>query len=569
MEQPETREEAVAGRTQHAIHILTRDDSVAASLLRPGLERVEVAETAPQALVIAPDRDTVFALAAAVNARSERTESLLVPIVASARGERRLHAGARALCATAEDLVALMSKALFKPEHLRSVAVVWADEQLNEAMRPTLETVLNEVPRDADRMLLVSTLTEAVESFATGFLWRARRMQHTSTPATIAGTMEYTVCVPEARAHLVRLLLERLDPVRTVAVAFTDAGERDARAALNALGYDAAGSDECVVVRDRVEGNADLALIMEIPTDLNALAGARGDATRAIAFVPPSQVVAVAAALGERGTPVVVTQSLREAYTARDTLRDEIIGTLRGRPVTSEVLALEPLVAERDPVLVAAALWRLLETERGRSRKSSSAPASGRMEAAAPASRPRGDTPRPSDGAFTRLFINIGERDGMRRGDLVGAITGEGGIDGSQIGKIELRDTHALVEVAQDVAEQVVTRLTGVSMRGRKVMARVDGGRPATDRPPRSRDDRPPRREGGGSRSEGGRSGPGGGRGPGRGGAGPRGGGSRDFGAGGAKRDEGGQGPRVMRESEEWGSRGDRLRQSRPRRNDA
>ncbi|MEP7344255.1 MAG: DbpA RNA binding domain-containing protein [Gemmatimonadaceae bacterium] len=545
------------------IHILTRDDALVAPLLHPALERVEATETGPQALVIAPDRDSVFTLAAAVNVRSERAGFLLVPVVASPRGERRLHAGARAICATAEDLVALMAKALFKPEHLRSVAVVWADEQLGEAMRPALETVLTQVPRDADRMLLVGALHEAVESFATGFLWRARRMQHTVTPTTIASAMEYAVCVPEARTHVVRLVLERLDPARPVAVVFSDAGERDARAALTALGYDADGSEECRIVRDRVDGSADLALIMEIPHDLTLLATARGDATRAVVLVPPAQLVAVAAALGEGGSPLAVTPALRDAYTARDTLRDEILGTLRGRPVTSEVLALEAIVAERDPVLVAAALWRLLETERGRSRKSSTPAPAGRTESMAtpPPSRPRGDPPRPSDGVFTRLFINVGERDGMRRGDLVGAITGEGGIDGSQIGKIELRDTHSLVEVARDVAEQVVTRLTGVSMRGRKVVARVDGGRPAEERPSRGRDERPPRRDAGGKRG-----GPGGGRGPSAGGS--RGSGGRDFGGGG-KRDEGGRGPRVMRESEEWGSRGDRLRQSRPRRNDA
>lgn len=562
MEQPETRDEAGAGRTQHAIHIITRDDMLAAPLLCPGLERVDASVSAPQVLVVAPDRDSVFALAAAVNSRGERTQTLLIPIVASAHGERRLHAGATAICATAEDLVALMSRALFKPAHLRSVAVVWADEQLGEAMRPTLETVLAEVPRDADRMLLVGALTESVESFATGFLWRARRMQHTTSPVAVAGTMEYAVCVPGAQAHMVRLLLERIDPMRLAAVVFSDAGERDAGVALTALGYRPIGSAECRIVRDRVEGSADLALIMEVPSDLTALATARGDASRAVVLVPPSQLVAVAAALGDGGTPLPATQALRDAYTARDTLRDEIVGTLRGRPLTSEVLALEPLVAERDPLLLAAALWRLLETERGRVRKPSapSAPA-GRLEAPAAPARPRGDTPRPSDGAFTRLFINIGERDGMRRGDLVGAITGEAGIDGSQIGKIELRDSHTLVEVSSDVAEQVVTRLTGVSMRGRKVMARVDGGRPAGERPARGRDDRPPRRDGG--RGDGGRGGPAGGR---VAGGGARGG--RDVGG---KRDEGGRGggPRAMRESEEWGSRGDRLRQSRPRRNDA
>lgn len=559
MEPLETRDDAGAGRTQHVIHILLRDDAAAASLLIPGLERVEGTQASPQVLVIAPDRDSVFSLAAAVNARAGREDALVVPVVASPRGERRLRAGAQVICATAADLVTLMSRALFKPDQLRSVAVVWADEQLGESARPALETVLAEVPRDADRLLLVSALGEAVEGFATGFLWRARRMQHPPAPVTPAGTLEYVPCVPQARATLVRLLLERLDPATVAAVVYSDAGERDARAALASLGYGIA-TDDCRIVRDRIEGRVDLALIMELPEEFGDLAAARGDATRAIALVPPSRVVALAAALGENGTPLAITQVVRDAYTARDLLRDEIHGSLRGRPLTSEVLALEPLIAEHDPVLLAAALWRLLETERSRSKRTAVAPAPALRMDPSMASHPRarGDAPRGAEGAFTRLFLNIGERDGMRRGDLVGAITGEAGIDGSRIGKIELRDTHALVEVASDVAEQVVARLTGVSMRGRKVVAKVDGGRPAGDRGEggHGREERPRRREFG--RSEGGRAGASGGRDP----------GARSGRSPGGRREGGGRGPSAMRESEEWGSRGDRLRQSRPRRND-
>jgi hypothetical protein len=41
-------------------------------------------------------------------------------------------------------------------------------------------------------------------------------------------------------------------------------------------------------------------------------------------------------------------------------------------------------------------------------------------------------------------------------------------------GRIEVRETHSLVEVAPAVAEEAVKRLGGVSIRGRRVTARVD-----------------------------------------------------------------------------------------------
>ena len=58
------------------------------------------------------------------------------------------------------------------------------------------------------------------------------------------------------------------------------------------------------------------------------------------------------------------------------------------------------------------------------------------------------------------------------------------GIPGSQVGRVEVRDTHSIVEVASAVAELVVGKITGATVRGRKVQARLDA--PKEDRPPRS-----------------------------------------------------------------------------------
>jgi ATP-dependent RNA helicase DeaD len=75
---------------------------------------------------------------------------------------------------------------------------------------------------------------------------------------------------------------------------------------------------------------------------------------------------------------------------------------------------------------------------------------------------------------MVKLFVSLGERDGLRTGDLVGAITGEAGIEGSQIGRIDLRDTFSLVEVDAEVAEKVIRSLNGVTVKGRSVRVDLD-----------------------------------------------------------------------------------------------
>jgi ATP-dependent RNA helicase DeaD len=101
--------------------------------------------------------------------------------------------------------------------------------------------------------------------------------------------------------------------------------------------------------------------------------------------------------------------------------------------------------------------------------------------------------------ATVRLFVSLGQRDGIGPGDLVGAITGESGIEGKQIGRIDLRESFSLVEVEAAVADRVIKALNGTTVKGRSV--RVD-----LDRNERARGSGRP--SGGGSRRPAGRGGP-------------------------------------------------------------
>ena len=59
----------------------------------------------------------------------------------------------------------------------------------------------------------------------------------------------------------------------------------------------------------------------------------------------------------------------------------------------------------------------------------------------------------------------------MRPGDLVGAITGEAKIDGTDIGAIEVAERHALVDVRKSRADEVLVALRTTTIRGKKVTA--------------------------------------------------------------------------------------------------
>jgi ATP-dependent RNA helicase DeaD len=72
--------------------------------------------------------------------------------------------------------------------------------------------------------------------------------------------------------------------------------------------------------------------------------------------------------------------------------------------------------------------------------------------------------------------MGIGRKDDVRPSDLVGALTGEAGIAGGQIGKIEIRSGFSVAEIDSQVVDQVIRRMQGVTIRGQPVTVRRDRG---------------------------------------------------------------------------------------------
>jgi ATP-dependent RNA helicase DeaD len=79
---------------------------------------------------------------------------------------------------------------------------------------------------------------------------------------------------------------------------------------------------------------------------------------------------------------------------------------------------------------------------------------------------------RSASGDAVRLFIGAGRSAGVRPGDLVGAIAGETGLRGRDVGAIEIAERFSLVEVPAASADEVIAALKASSVKGRKVTVR-------------------------------------------------------------------------------------------------
>jgi hypothetical protein len=93
--------------------------------------------------------------------------------------------------------------------------------------------------------------------------------------------------------------------------------------------------------------------------------------------------------------------------------------------------------------------------------------------------------PVPDIPATAQVFVGVGKKDGATVNDLVAILTKDVRIDRSKIGRVELRDAFALVEVPAQEAERVASALNGVTIRRKRVTARVDRGSARPARPGR------------------------------------------------------------------------------------
>ncbi|HEY9443253.1 MAG TPA: DbpA RNA binding domain-containing protein, partial [Gemmatimonadales bacterium] len=142
--------------------------------------------------------------------------------------------------------------------------------------------------------------------------------------------------------------------------------------------------------------------------------------------------------------------------------REAVVRTIEaGRPEAA-LAVLAPLFERYDAGAVAAALYDLW----------TSAPP------AAPAAAP--EPP-----ATSKIFVGIGKKDGATVNDLVAVLTKEVRVERTRIGRVELKDAYALVEIPAQEAERIAGALNGTTIRRKRVTARVDRGPAHPTRPGR------------------------------------------------------------------------------------
>ncbi|QCU79288.1 DEAD/DEAH box helicase [Citricoccus sp. SGAir0253] len=106
----------------------------------------------------------------------------------------------------------------------------------------------------------------------------------------------------------------------------------------------------------------------------------------------------------------------------------------------------------------------------------------------------RGPQRGPAEGNAT-YRIALGRQDRVQPGNIVGALANEAGLRSNQIGHIDIRSNHSLVELPADLTGQQWDALGNTTINGRPIELQLDTGRPT-----RAEREGKPFRSGGGSK---------------------------------------------------------------------
>ena len=469
-------------------------------------------DTHPIALVLVPTRELAMQVAEALHRYGKEMHVRVLPIYGGqpiGRQLRELERGVDVVVATPGRALDHISRGTLKLQGVNIVVLDEADEMLDMGFAEDIESILSEAPAQRQTILFSATLPARISALTKKYLNNPVNIQiGREQPEPGEGPLVRQTAYVVQRSHKLAALGRVLDleaPEAAIVFCRTRTEVDQLTEALNARGYraEALHGGMSQEQRDRVmkklrAGNAELL----IATDVAARGLDIEQLTHVINYDVPSAPEAYVHRIGRVGRAgregVAITLAEPREHRLLKNIervsRQKIevckvpsVADLRARrmDLTTESLRdaieeggfdefqaiVDTLGNEYDIVDIALAAVKLAHEATTPSTDDEEIPEPRQADERGPKRSGKGG------GTNTRIYIGLGRQAGIRPKDLVGAITNEAGIRGSEIGAIEIAERFALVDVTESVAEQVMSALRRTTIKGKRVTVRKDKGR--------------------------------------------------------------------------------------------
>ena len=488
-----------------------------AAFALPVLQRLRAGGTAPQALVLVPTRELAVQVAEAVHRYGRELGARVVAVYGGQpiqRQIRALESGVDVVVATPGRALDHLARRTLVTDALHTVVLDEADEMLDMGFAEDIEAILQQLPEQRQTVLFSATLPARINGLVRRYLREPVRVRISARNAGSDAATVRQVAYLVPRAHKASALGRLLDieaPGATVVFCRTREEVDGLGETLTARGYRAEALHGGMTQdqRDRVmqrirSGTAELLVATDVAArglDIDQLThvvnydlpsapdsyvhrvgrvGRAGRAGTAITLVEPRQhrlLKTIEKATGQHvrveTLPTVADLRARRLELTRAALQE----TLREDDAERYRVVVDTLTDEYDLMQIALAAVRLAHEAGGMEGEEDEIPElrpDSRRDDGGRARR------RPDTGETGRVFVGLGHAARIRPQDLVGAITGETGLAGREIGAIEITERFSVVEVPAAAVEEVIRALRATSVKGRR--PRVERYRPREQR---------------------------------------------------------------------------------------
>ena len=480
----------------------------------PLLQKVDPKVKKLQAVVLLPTRELAIQVAEELRRFAKFMHGIKVlPVYGGqdiVRQIRALKDGTQIVVGTPGRVMDHMRRKTVKMDHVHTVVLDEADEMLNMGFLEDMETILSQLPEERQTLMFSATMPQAIADIAKKFQKDPVTVRVIKKELTVPKVTQYYYEVkPKNKVEVMCRLLDMYSPKLSIIFCNTKRQVDELVQALQGRGYFAEGlhGDLKQVQRDRVMesfrngrtdiliatdvaargidvGNVEAVFNYDIPQDDEyyvhriGRTGRAGREGKAFSLVVGKEVYKLRDIQRYCKTRIIpqAIPSLDDVTSIKaDKILDQVGEVLQDSDLSKVIDIVEKRVLEEDYTTLdlAAALLKMMMGEEGEELLEENRPLRELEDLEDESRRSRGGrNGRGSRGRnedVARLFINIGKNQGIRPGDILGAIAGESGMPGRMVGSIDMFDNYTFVEVPREHADVVLQAMRGAKIKGKNV----------------------------------------------------------------------------------------------------
>ena len=399
------------------------------------LQKLDVGKFVIQSMVLCPTRELAEQVANEIRTLARTTNNIKVlslcggvPIGGQANS---LEHGAHIVVGTPGRINDHLTRGTLDLSLVNTLVLDEADRMLSMGFADALRTIVKKVPNKRQTLLFSATYPETIDALSKKIMIEPVTAQLKSTHDNVSIQQHfYKVTDDTVRLMAVRLLLLFFKPESAIVFCNTIV--------------------DATLVTKELSKNGFSALPLHGELDQE-----QRDQTL-IQFSNKSVKVIVATDVAARGLDIDSVDAVINYHTARDSeVHIHRIGRT-GRADSKGVAC--SLYSEKEAYKVS-----LLETTVNPIFDSEPLPDMALLKH------------HPRQPAMTTLKINLGKKQKIRAGDILGALTSENGISGDNVGKINVSENWAYIAVKRTVEKIALQKINTGKIKGRNVRARKIG----------------------------------------------------------------------------------------------